>query len=743
MVLTCVPSRCPRGRRRPLRFLSPVAVGLTAWSPCLAQSRPALTVHVVDSDGHPIEAALVDLDGGGQHAEVATDAGGEALLDIGSAGDPGELKIAVSAVGYETGTRTIGRAESAVTVSLGSVAAAVDEITVSYKRSRPFSPKTLDVLDIVTDSRSRADPVLAANDLPSSTNVTGNSKLSFRASRDTISRAYFETIPLYQVRTGASVSDNTTGRSILSLAAVKDVETYPTDPPAYLAGATGGALRITAPFLNGSAGSVSLDSGHAGVVRSLGGDDAPVAKLFADVVDLSLSRVLNPSLSEIADHVRSVDAGAVLRRRIGRGDVLNLSEINVEDASFPVVHLGDDFAYTVRSSRWQSAWQANQTVGSSLVTYSVSYTGHAADEAAGAWRSRARSGFLFGSLAWSTRALDGRSSVDAGVDHQTINQRSDNNSGPNGSIFEPDSATRRQRSVVHETTAFVFATVRIDPRLTLSAGGRKILSSSLDSSIGGQLSLSAATLDGRQKLIVSIGRYEGLEVPTEAYYGPIERSTSKQVEANYTISLSRATLGAGIYSTWEAAGGYAYDPSRADGFTLSEEVTSLARVTRTRGAEFYFTATIAERLRAGGSFTISDQQLRLGSFEAAGANDYPYVVRGFLKYLGPGLSVDLSATARASSVYTAVAPSDAIGSAPALAYGRTNGDRLPEYLSADIGFVRPLAARGFTGPIAYFSVNNLTDHDNPTSIIPSTAGAEPRYRLFPGRRFNLGLVIPF
>lgn len=709
----------------------------------MAQSRPALTVHVTDSDGHPIEAALVDLDRGGQHSEIATDANGEADLNVNATGDPGALKMVVSAIGYETGTLTIDRAESAVTVSLASVAAAVDEITVSYKRSRPFSPKTLDVLDIVTDSRSRADPILAANDLPSSTNVTGNSKLNFRASRDTISRAYFETIPLYQIRTGASVSDNTTGRSILSLAAVKDVETYPTDPPAYLAGATGGALRITAPFLNGSAGSVSLDSGHAGVVRSLGGNDEHVAKVFADVVDLSLNKVINPSLSQITNHLRAADAGVVLRRPVKHGiDVLNLSTINVEDGSFPLVHLGHELAYTVRSSRWQSAWQANETLGSSLLTYSLSYTGHTADEAVGEWHARARSGFLFGSLAWSGRALDGLLSLDVGVDHQAIDQRSDNNSGANGSIFEPSPVVRRQRSEVRETTAFLFATIKIDPRLTLSAGGRKILSSSLDSSISGQLSLSAATLDGRQKLIVSIGRYEGLEVPTEAYYGPIERSTSKQVEANYTISLSRATLGAGIYSTWEAAGGYAYDSSRADGFTLSEEVTSLARITRTRGAEFYFTATIAERLRAGGSFTISDQQVRLGSFETAGANDYPHVVRGFLKYLGPRLSVDFSVTARAGSVYTASEPlSGTVASAPA--YGRMNGDRLPEYFSADVGFVRPLTSRGFTGPIAYFSVNNLTDHDNPTSVIPSTAGAEPRYRLFPGRRFNLGLVIPF
>ena len=722
-----------------------IAATLTSWTPSFAQQGAGLTIHVTDAQGHAIEAALIDVEGESQTGEVETDAQGQAIVKNEAPGGADGRRIVVSAIGYEQRTLTIGPAETAVTIVLDAASVTVDEITVTYKRSRPFSPKTLDVLDIVTDSRSRADPVLAVNDLPSSTNVTGNSKLNFRASRDAINRAYFETIPLYQIRTGASVSDNTTGRSLLSLAAVKEVETYPTDPPAYLAGAAGGALRITAPLTNANAGNISIDNGHAGIVRSLRDNDAPPFKLFADAVDLSLSRLISPSLAQIINHFRSVDAGAVLRQALGREvDVLNLSQVYLDDASFPLAGLQGASTYASRSSRWQSAWQINQGVGQSLVTYSLSYTGHTADERFDRWFSHAKSAFVFGSLAWSTRALDGRLALNVGVDHQTIDQRSDNDSGPNGSIFEPSSITRGQESNVHETTAFLFSTLEIGPRLKLSAGGRKVLASSLDSSIGGQLSLSAVSADGHRKLIVSVGRYEGLEVPTEAYYGPIQRSTSRQVEANYIVSLPRLTLGAGAYSTWETADGVAYDPSGTNRFILNDEVTSLARSTRTSGAELYFTANPTGRLRAGGSFTISTQQVRLQSFRFEGANSFPHVVRAFLKYFGPKLSVDFAVTARAGSVYTATAfPSGSIATTTAQTYGPSNGGRLPEYVSADIGFVKPLTTnRGFAGPIAYLNVNNLTDHDNPAALASSAKGAVPQYRLLPGRRFNFGLVIP-
>ena len=65
-----------------------------------------------------------------------------------------------------------------------------------------------------------------------------------RGSAAGLSRVYYNDVPLYEVVRGSTVDRVTRVSSILSASILRDVETYASLPPAYLANSAAGAIRV-------------------------------------------------------------------------------------------------------------------------------------------------------------------------------------------------------------------------------------------------------------------------------------------------------------------------------------------------------------------------------------------------------------------------------------------------------------------------------------------------------------------
>lgn len=731
----------------------PVAQGLAIFalvvgtSAAVAAQPAPRKVRITDQNGAPVPLAEVKIIAGGSTTDVVSDDDGYVELDSTLWAKAASVHLDVSAVGFEdAGIDLNAQAPAAAVVQLKPATGdGGDIVVVARKLSRPFSPQTLSLIDVVTDPTAQADPIIAVNNLPASTNVTGSSRLTFRGSRASINRAYLNDAPVYEFSTGSEVDSTTENRSVFGLVVADQVETYPGNPPTYLSGATGGVVRVVTPDNKTSGTTVSLSTLNLSggrVIASKGGDN--FVALYASLTDLTLYKTINPGLNRLYSIIRSASGGGLARLTTKNDGVVNIFvQAEAADDKFPFSVYGADSSFRLQPLKERAVVSAAIPVSGMVLNSSASITHSRIDEAFGRSRVDSDNVYAFGSLDFTLNSVGKALNARAGLDMEYVRQTSDTALPVSGPAAQQ--ASRRYDNELTQLTSYFFASYRRSDVLLLSLGGRHTIAGNLGGTLSLQSSATISSPNGQHKLILSAGQYGGAAVPTRAYYGQISRSKSFQAEADYSWTYHGNILGVAAYSSRERSDGKAFDP--VDLYTSSsiDNLTGIARLTRNRGFEAYATWLPAPGWDARLSFAKVHQVVWLNGERVRGANDYPRIIRAVVKYSsGPASNYSISFTNRSGEPFTRADGTFYLIGTPVPIYGPINGARLPPYLGVDASVSRRIhIAHLPSAPLFYAALNNVTNHRNPSSQVLALPDAALTYRYLAGRSIVFGATMSF
>ena len=706
-------------------------------------------IQVLDASGKPVETAEIKVAGTAERPEgdtLLSDAEGNAILDPQMIDPSRGVDVTISARGFRDGHLHIAADGCGILVVRLERSRDSGDIVVQAKRvSRPFSPSTLGLLDIVTDARANADPILAANDLPSSTNVAGNATLSLRATRSAISRLYFDDVPVFEFVRGGTLDNATQSGSILNLGNTKDVEVYPSNPPLYLAGSSGGALRALPPTAANTGGNLSLNTAAAGITGTLapgsGGSFVTVSGLYSD---LQPQLAINSTLDELISRLRLRSIAMVGRASLFNQSALSgFAQAESESGRYPVELYGNRESFRQDTDRVRAISAFTTSLGSEVLTVNASYTRSRTRQAFADWSSRSVNRYIFLGLDLGGDALDSRLTYRVGVDADDVRQSS---SEAFASALLPIARTAPSdvRNDNTDVAGYAFASYRLGPAVLISAGGRHTISTDLGHAFSFQGSMTVTTADKRHKLIVSAGRYFGVELPQFAYYGGLARSRSRQVEADYVFSLAGLRLGLSAYHSVETSDRTRSALAEGRFYAFDDTLTGIGRRTRTTGVEAFAVVSPLRGLEIKASISRIGQELRIDGTAARGANDFGYVARGSVRYQLGSWGLNLAATAREGAPFTRITGFEIeLDSAPIPLTGAVNAARLPPYFSLDFSLARPISISSAIKPLAFLSINNLFNQRNASSQVLTDDPASLRLRSYPGRVLTAGISLNF
>jgi|688.fasta_scaffold42509_4 hypothetical protein len=717
-----------------------------------AQAQEQLTLRIVGPDDNPIEAAEVGLDSSGDPAfETAeedvwlTDAVGEVNIEL-AEGPRGTLTYTVAAVGFieervEIAPGTVGPLIVRLQLADGSE----DEIVVTGKSaSRPFSPQTLDLFDIVTDARSGADPILAVNNLPSSTNVAGNAALNLRAARSSISRLYLNDVPLFEFIRGSGFDSVTQGGSILNLGNTQNIEVYPSNPPLYLAGSSGGAVRALPPTSADPAMNLTITTASLSATKSFAGsNNANFLTLSGLYSDFQPQLALNGSLSKLISKLQLRSIALIGHADIGStGEAAIFAQAESDQGAYPIEILGstDEFLSTSRRGRVVGSFAHN--AGPFVVTLNGAYSRSRSRENLSDWSSKNSNRYSFLSLDMSSTDRSGDISYRVGIDLDNVKQESRETID---GTQNPLAFQVRALSVNKNSDAAIYAFIShvIDKNGTFSAGLRKVIISDLSNTLSGQVNATLNSEDKIHKIILSAGRCSGIEIPLSAYYGGVSRSVSNQISFDYSFRFNKFQGGLSAY--------YSYENSSltrsvfTDGrfFIFDDNLTGVGRKTKTTGVEIYGTFQPVDELEAKLSVTSIRQIVLQENTRFRGSNDFGYIFRSSISYVSGDWTTNLTVASRQGSVFTFFEDFAVSGLNRQPILSDINGSRLPSYFSIDTTMSKGIKIGKRNKILGFIAVNNILNKYNPTSQIFDIDPSETRFRTYPKRYFTAGLSINF
>lgn len=732
-----------------LEFSGLAIFGCIAAAPAAAAAQQASRgLTITDQKGAPISLAEVKVRSGDDTADLLSDDQGHVALDPLLWKHTSAVHVEVSAVGYASADLEVAGGVTADTVIRLKpvVADGADIVVVARNISRPFSPQTLNFLDIVTDPKAQADPILAVNNLPASTNVTGSSRLTFRGSRAAINRAYLNDAPAYEFSTGSELDSSTENRSIFGLVVADEVETYPGSPPTYLAGATGGVVRVVTPSNKTSGTTISItDLGvSGGRIIASGNGDGFIA-LYGSLTDLALHKAINPGLNSLFKTIRSTSGGGLVHLTTSNGGAVNaFFQAEAADDAFPFSTYGTETLFRLKPVKARAVVSASVPVSDLVLNASAAFTRSHIGETFGRSQVDNDNSYGFGSLDVTRRWAEGHLRVRVGFDGEYIKQVSDTALAIDGNAPSAHATPTAYHGVLRQMTGFIFATYRQSDILMLSVGARHTIASNIKPGLSLQASATLSSSDQRHKLIVSVGQYTGAAVPTRAYYGPMSRSVSKQIEADYSWQRRGNTVGFSMFYSTERSDGGEFNIGDLFVSNNIDNLVGIARQTISEGLEAYATWMPITGLEVKASFSKVHQVMRLGGQRLRGANDYPGIIRASLKYATPAQSIySLSFTHRSGEPFTRADGIFNLFGAPAPIYGPVNGARLPAYMSLDASISRRLHIVRLSNPLVFVGLSNITDYRNPSSQILTLSDSASAYRYLAGRSVVFGLTTSF
>ena len=208
---------------------------------CLAQECGTIKGKVFDSENG------VSLPGAGirsltnQNAGAVADENGEFQIQM-TAGD----SITVSFIGYQNLVFKMNDIKNcAIEIYLEPISQKIDEVEIKAERiiAEEFTIRKIKKLEIYTNPSAKADPILAANSLPSATTTDESANISLRGGSPAETGIFLNNVPINDAVRYSQLNGIGTF-SIFNTALINNVQVYAGNPPLEFGNSTSGLIAL-------------------------------------------------------------------------------------------------------------------------------------------------------------------------------------------------------------------------------------------------------------------------------------------------------------------------------------------------------------------------------------------------------------------------------------------------------------------------------------------------------------------
>lgn len=684
-----------------------------------------LSGQVTDVAGTPISYAVVSVQSLGSNVAVLTDKEGCFSAILQSSLDLQTVRITVSAPGYNPVTIPHNGGLKGVIVL--DAATLGDVVVVARRISRAFAPHSADKLSLLTDPAARADPLMAVESLPFSTNTNNSADLELRGARSGLSRIYLNDVPIYESVRGSAVDRATRANSIFPAAIVGEVEVYPSHPPAYLAGSAGGALRVLTQDNARASGTFVVSSVAVAADRTLpsGGSGQNYLQPFVSVTDMGLATVINSELKASLRNFRSASVGINSQAEFSGGVLRLFMQADHENGTYPLnLFTFEDDLRSRRDRRYAIA-SYGRRMGEVDISASFAATGTEGRERFGIMDLENQNRYYFS--AFDVAGQAGKAiSYRFGFDAERITLRSDGVVPALFYVYRPDGpeALVSRRSQLRETSAYLYSTATLSSQFALQGGIRQTVDSSLGGETGWQVGAAFSSPGGRHKLLAGVGTYFTADLPESSDQRGIARVTSSQASVDYQRLHARGRSGFSLFRSVEKAG-------------ETETVT--------KGLEASVAIDLTQKFSGRWSYALIDQTIDTAFGRQPGQGDLGGYFRTSLQYRhSSALIFGLYYAARNGVFETPIVRGIPAAGADWVVPVFGTPSRLPRYESLDVNvaYILPRAILG-RRPISFLAISNMLDEENIQSYVYNDSYEKISPRFYQGRVISAGVVIAF
>lgn len=645
-----------------------------------------------------------------------TDFEGQFKLNISEGVD----SLVVSYIGYKT---QIVAVQSNLSVRMRTSANSMEEIVVkSYRTaSTEFATERMTALDIYLNPASKADPLLAVDALPASTNTEETANVSLRGSPAWETGVFLNNVPLDDVVRFDQI-DGVGQFSIFNTAMLSQLQLYPSNPP------------------------IEFGQSTSGIVALYTKDDVPTRQnqLSANLVGMSglLSRPLSTQTGFTAYANFNSDQGI---RRLNPNAFPNLEKFRSFDGGLHLIHrftpathlqvfnfsLIENYLYRVQDGGYTTTFD-QQKARNLTVANLVHKRKNSRWEWNQSWNI-SDSEYQFGNIAvqpWNVNTFQGLQgtvfdkdwSLKGGITTRWGVYRAQGTypliDYAIQDVHPVQSFTSKEQIFLPET--FLYGKYQLTDRLLVGSGVRYLFPAEGQSGfLAAQASLNFQ-IDSKQQLNLAGGRYGKFFTPDVA--SPHSFTSSHQLAVDYQFQHQQWTLQAAAYAKWNESGSIFNT-------IYGSELGILYR---------------GNRLVVQASIASIHSELEENNLEYPSPYDLNYFIRATVQYDIPNWFIfGLTSRQRPGRYMLPVASTqfdNELNIHQPFLVSPDEGIRLPNYTRFDLSLSRLIPVE-FGSLLVYASCNNLLDHRNVSRLVYNFDYTVPSEEYFSRRVIFFGVVM--
>lgn len=596
-----------------------------------------------------------------------------------------------SYIGYESQTVKV---DTLLGIRMRTSKQAIAEVVVKAHRvaASEFATERLTALDIYLNPASKADPLLAVDALPASTNTEETANVSLRGSAPAETGVFLNNVPLDDMVRFDQI-DGVGQFSIFNTALLSQLQLYPSNPPVEFGQSTSGIVALyTRNEVPRNQNQLSLNLvGISGMLSRKINVRTGITAYVNTNSDRGM-RLLNPKAFPNLLNFESVDGGLHFVHRLSPATHLQVFNFS----------LFEKYRYRIQEPSFDGVFDQKKRRNLTVINLT-----HKRKNSRFEWNQSyniTQSEYQFGNIQVMPKNFNTFQGLQASVfdDNWSIKSGFAARWGRYQSVGTfplIDYAYQEQHPSQAFTSkenfwlpeAYVYGKYHFSDQLVLGSGIRyRFPSQNVQGFLSAQASLNYQPHE-QHLFNLALGRYSKRLAPNASI--PVDEFRSKQISLDYRFQVERWTLQSALYSKWN---------------TMNSINNTIY------GAELSISYK-GDQLTANASLSTVESNLKENNIEYPSPHDMSYFLRATVQYDIPKWFI-ISATYRQRQGRYFL-PVDFARYDPQFNLYEPffvtpdEGLRFPTYQRCDLS-ISKLIPVDFGSVLIYASVNNLFDHDN-------------------------------
>jgi hypothetical protein len=589
-------------------------------------------------------------------------------------------------------------------------------------------------LTIYADPTSQADPLKALLSLPVSTNTNESARPSLRGSSGNTSMVFLNNTPVYYPTKGNSLNSAVAGGSVFNTSIIKNEEIYASNPPITYGNASGAVIdanlndRVQSKktlFASIVGGALSMAIPHRNYEHGF-------IELYGNYTNLQPLIFTNNLKTDINRYV-SYDAGVHNYVKLGKSSLSLYSSVVKESGNY-------NFTMYAYNNEFDNKALFNNNIinylfpfGKNKLEIDASFSYLNRKNKFGIMDIENDNVFVYTSAAIS-RLISRHIQIKIGANYEYTNLCMNGILPDEYNIYYTNSTARSIGifDQFYRADAFVSLKAEIKENLLTNVGLKYTLSRYNRPKYNFQANLKYTTSNQRNKLLMSIGRYN-----SHNFLSNSSVSYSAQECSQFTIEYTHHTKGLQIQASL-----YAKDEAYyADDYLIYNFVKK-----EILGIEFMSQAQLSDKLSFQLSNTYLNSHIRYNDRKFKSFDDLNYFIKASVIYENAKwINCSLSFQTRPGTYYTSVtgATYDTVNDRyTPLFSSELNNSKYNRYFSVNTNIYKNLAAK-FGGMSLLFSISNILNRKNNSQVYYNENYSQEYFKNFMRRIFFIGAIVHF